>query len=111
MALRAGALSLLLLGCGGDDDSACLPASLAHTCVAQLSSEIQMCFDAQGSCTKAYTDGGVAYEWKNGARYEIADGPDGSLRAFSSDGDECMRTSGGDAEGCVRTSEREHVHE
>jgi hypothetical protein len=95
--LRAGTLALsLALGCG-DDDSACVPPSLQNTCVAELSSAIQMCFDPQGSCTWADTDGGLAFEWKNGARYELAGGFD-DIRVYSSDGDECQRTTMPDAD-------------
>lgn len=103
--LGAGALCLLLPACG-DDDSACLPQSLANTCVAELSSEIQTCFNPQGSCRWADTDGGLSFEWKNGARYEIAGGFD-DIRAYSSEGDECLRTTvtdaGAGADECLRT--------
>jgi hypothetical protein len=98
--VRAGAFCLVLLGCG-DDDSTCLPASLTNTCVAQLSNESQMCFDPQGSCTWDDADGGIAFEWKNGARYELHGGLV-DIRFFSSDGDECghaMRISRDDCDG------------
>ena len=99
--LCACVVVLFAASCGDDDGNACLPAQVRGTCVEEVSREGTSCFEPEGKCTWQTADGGLTFEWQNGARMEYQGFllPD-QARIFGSDGQLCSETTRLDNDTC-----------